>query len=53
MPCSCLEGVACAGEGVGSVEGVCEGEEGEERAEQAGQGDAEREEVSMRVRVTR
>ena len=41
-----LVGVACAGEGVGSVERVCEGEAGEERAGQSDQGDEEGAKVS-------
>ena len=46
-PGSCLVGLARDGEGVGSVEGICEGTAGEEGPEQSGPRDAEREEVSM------
>ena len=45
-PCGGLVGVACAGEGVGSVEEVCEGEAGEDGTGQDGSGAAEREEVN-------
>ena len=45
-PCGGLVGVAYAGESVGSVEEVCEGEAGEEGAGQDGPGAAEREEVN-------
>ena len=42
-------GVAPHGEGVGGVARVCEGEEREEGAGQAGQGDPEREKVSLKT----
>ena len=44
-----LVGVAPHGEGVGSVERVCEGEEGEEGAGTSDQGITEREEVKKTV----
>ena len=46
-PGSRLVGLARDGEGVGSVEEICEGTAGEEGTEQSGPRDAEREEVSM------
>lgn len=42
-------GMAPYGEGVGGVARVCEGEEREEGAGQAGQGDPERKKVSLKT----